>query len=330
MPLISVVIPVYNVEKYLPQCIESVAKQSFRDIEIIAVDDGSKDKSGEICDEYAKKDDRIKVIHKQNGGSSEARNAGIKAASGKYIMFLDSDDWWQTNGELEKIAERMRGELSPDVIGYSSMSYSHENNHYYKVCDDIDEKKARGKSTDVLEYLLSSDKMYGAAWLTAVKRSVIERNDIKFICGITAEDYDWNCSLAYYAKSFDYVKEYLVVYRKFVEGSVTSKKSARAVRSIFFTADKWQKLMDGKEQAEEKIIKCIIGRALISTISMIGYLDEKKELLKEFKHYDDFMKTVAIPRYRGIYKIYKIFGYEVAFLACRIGRYIRRRKIHGI
>jgi len=90
---VSVIIPIYNVGKYLRQCIESVIAQTLRDIEIICVDDGSKDDCGKICDEYAEKDSRIIVIHKENGGLVTARKAGLKAASGKYIGFVDGDDW---------------------------------------------------------------------------------------------------------------------------------------------------------------------------------------------------------------------------------------------
>ena len=91
--MISVVIPIYNVEKYIDKCINSVLNQSYRNLEIILVDDGSPDRCGEICDNYAKNDARIKVIHKENGGLSDARNKGIECANGKYIAFIDSDDF---------------------------------------------------------------------------------------------------------------------------------------------------------------------------------------------------------------------------------------------
>jgi len=93
MPLISVIVPVYNVEKYIFRCIDSILSQQFSDYELILVDDGSPDKCGKICDEYAEKNDRIKVIHKENGGLASARNAGMKIASGKYYVFCDSDDY---------------------------------------------------------------------------------------------------------------------------------------------------------------------------------------------------------------------------------------------
>lgn len=91
--MISVIVPVYKVEKYLDRCISSIANQTYKNLEIILIDDGSPDRCPQMCDEWEKKDSRIKVIHKENGGASAARNAGLKAATGQYIAFVDSDDW---------------------------------------------------------------------------------------------------------------------------------------------------------------------------------------------------------------------------------------------
>ena len=91
--LISVIVPVYNVEEYLPRCVDSLLSQTYEKLEIILVDDGTKDASDKICDAYAARDPRVKVIHKENGGLSSARNAGIDIASGEYLAFVDSDDW---------------------------------------------------------------------------------------------------------------------------------------------------------------------------------------------------------------------------------------------
>lgn len=111
--LISVIIPVYNVEKYLKKCVNSVLAQTFHNLEIILVDDGSTDASSEICDEYAKMDPRIFVIHKENGGLSSARNAGLKRATGDYITFLDSDDYI-SNTSYDELYDAMQGKV--DVI----------------------------------------------------------------------------------------------------------------------------------------------------------------------------------------------------------------------
>lgn len=95
--LISVIVPIYNVEEYLSRCIESIINQTYKNLEIILVDDGSQDNCPKICDDYASRDNRIKVIHKKNGGLSEARNVGMKVATGEYISFVDSDDWIDIN-----------------------------------------------------------------------------------------------------------------------------------------------------------------------------------------------------------------------------------------
>ncbi len=105
--LISVIVPVYNVEKYLRDCLDSIVNQSYKNIEIILVDDGSKDKSGEICDEYAKNDDRIRVFHKENGGAASARNLGIDNAKGDYLGFVDSDDYIAPD-MYEKLLETLK------------------------------------------------------------------------------------------------------------------------------------------------------------------------------------------------------------------------------
>ena len=97
MPTISIIVPVYNVEKYLNRCVDSILNQTFTDFELILVNDGSTDNSGKICDEYAKKDQRVKAIHKSNGGVSSARNRGLGEAIGKYVMFCDSDDYVADN-----------------------------------------------------------------------------------------------------------------------------------------------------------------------------------------------------------------------------------------
>lgn len=115
-PLISVIVPIYKVEKYLRQCLDSIINQSYQNLEIILVDDGSPDNSGMICDEYKKKDDRIVVIHKENGGLSDARNIGLRVMRGDYLMFVDSDDYITRDciSYLYNLSERFNADL---VIG---------------------------------------------------------------------------------------------------------------------------------------------------------------------------------------------------------------------
>jgi len=123
---VSVIIPVYNVEKYLYRCIESVVHQTYEDLEIILIDDGSKDSSGKLCDQWAKKDDRIKVLHKENGGLSSARNAGNSLVTGDYILYLDSDDF--LSRDCVKKSVYMCKKLDADVAIMQMMYISESTN----------------------------------------------------------------------------------------------------------------------------------------------------------------------------------------------------------
>ena len=105
--LISVIIPVYNVAAYLPQCLDSVLSQDYEALEVILIDDGSKDESGAICDAYAARDSRVRVIHQQNAGGAAAKNAGLRIATGEYLTFVDSDDWLEPDAYASMMALAM-------------------------------------------------------------------------------------------------------------------------------------------------------------------------------------------------------------------------------
>lgn len=182
--LISVIVPVYNVEAYLRRCIDSILAQTYVNLEIILVDDGSTDGCGAICDEYAEKDDRIKVIHKENGGLSDARNAGLNAFTGKYVTFIDSDDW------IEK-----------EFIGYLHQLIV-DNNADLSVCDFnyIDEKGKLYNSPlnsghvhvwrqeETLSMLLSGNKMETSAWAKLYKATIFTNRRFRYPLGRLFED----------------------------------------------------------------------------------------------------------------------------------------------
>ncbi len=166
LPIITVIIPVYNVEKYIDRCILSVINQTYKNLEIILVDDGSPDRCGKICDEYAKKDNRIKVIHKENGGLSDARNAGLDIASGDYIGFVDSDDY--IHPDMYKLLYEAVSEYSADVAECKHrkiIGKKYKNPQPFKIKPDIQvfsgtefaEKKVIG---DYLNSIIVCNKLY--------------------------------------------------------------------------------------------------------------------------------------------------------------------------
>ena len=138
VPKISIIMPVYGVEDFVGKTIESVLMQTLKDFEFFAIDDGSKDNSGKICDEYAKKDKRLKVIHKENGGAPAARNAAIKQAKGKYLYFIDSDDWIESDylERMYELAEKNDADLV--VTGFLMEYYQNGKDVTYGTnCDDV-------------------------------------------------------------------------------------------------------------------------------------------------------------------------------------------------
>lgn len=181
--LISVIVPIYNVEQFLSKCIQSIINQSYSRLEIILVDDGSTDDSPQICDEFKEKDKRIKVIHKKNGGLSDARNVGIEVASGEYIGFVDSDDY---------IDELMYEKLLNACI---------RNNSYISICGrnivNIDndilcqqftvEKEVVYDGKTAIKKLLLWDSCDSAAWDKLYKKELFE--DLKYPLGVWSEDY---------------------------------------------------------------------------------------------------------------------------------------------
>lgn len=191
MPFISVIIPIYNVEKYLRQCVDSVLKQKLSDFEIILVDDGSPDSCPTICDQYAKEYENILVIHKENGGLSSARNAGIQAASGEYLVFMDSDDWWNPEVNVQEML--LNVQQNPDVEMFLFTSYDFvEGQGLYKRNEHYNLKNVR---TDTVENyyqdLLNNGNLEVSACTKILKKSFLIDNDLYFCKGLLSEDNQW-------------------------------------------------------------------------------------------------------------------------------------------
>lgn len=192
----SVVVPVFKTEKYLSQCIESVLGQSFSDYELILVDDGSPDQSGRICDEYQMQDSRITVIHKKNGGLSDARNAGIRAAAGIYLLFLDSDDFWKDEQFLEGLKRQIEIQKC-DVLNYHYQFYYEEKEEYRAYFTKISEQKLSGMSAEQsFRYLVEENQFIASACNKVVLRELILQNNLFFRVGVTSEDIEWCATLA--------------------------------------------------------------------------------------------------------------------------------------
>lgn len=185
MDLISVIVPVYKVEPYLDKCVQSIADQTYRNLEIILVDDGSPDNCGEMCDTWAAKDSRIRVIHKKNGGLSDARNAGLAAATGKYMGFVDSDDYIAPD-MYRLLLERMNADGSDIAACGVEMVYEDETPRRMLTpdgCHVLDNRQA-------MEAIIRESLLKQPVWYKLYKTELIR--DIPFAVGKCHEDVFWS------------------------------------------------------------------------------------------------------------------------------------------
>lgn len=200
-PKVSVIVPIYNVEKYLQKCIESIINQTLKEIEIILVNDGSTDSSGLIADSYAKKDDRIKIIHKKNGGQGEARNLGIDSATGEYIGFVDSDDWIDLNMYDELYNRAISKNVDIAICGRRLYSEDGKLESQF----DVNDRLYLNVDDNIINYLVE-DLFYPhtvVVYNKIYKYEIIKKYDIKFkdVKEVGSEDVLFNYSLLFNVKS---------------------------------------------------------------------------------------------------------------------------------
>ena len=281
--LISVIVPIYNVEKYLRKCIDSISNQTYRNLEIILVDDGSPDNCGKICDEYAKEDKRIRVIHKKNGGLSDARNAGIDIATGKYITFIDSDDYIENDyvNYLYDLIKKYNCDIS--ICAYKLKVEDKINDFGKKYCE---EKMTTEKC---LERMLCERGFTVSAWAKMYKSDLF--NDVRFPIGKICEDNGTTYKLIKKCKNIIYgnIGKYIYIVRD--DSIMNSKFSLKKMDLIELTD-----IMAEELDKDFPILKdAIIKRKMQSRFSVLRQIlfscDKenmkiavkiRKELIKEY------------------------------------------------
>lgn len=231
MPELSIIVPVYKVEKYLPKCIDSILAQTFRDFELILIDDGSPDNCGAICDEYAARDSRIKVIHQANAGVSAARNAGLDIASGTYLGFVDSDDWIEPEMYATMIATAKEKQV--DVVACGITFCTDEGT---PVRNDLIDNRFYTREK-ILETLYGKpNPMGGGIWNKIILRTTV--NEVRFPEQISMAE-DWVYLFGCYEKCQDayHIPD---VFYNLVErpGSATRKNEIEALHRIIFEGKK--------------------------------------------------------------------------------------------
>ncbi|MGE7182758.1 glycosyltransferase [Peribacillus sp. NPDC006672] len=245
-PIITIVVPVYKVEKYLEKCVNSLIHQTLKDIEIILVDDGSPDSCPKICDEYAKADLRIKVIHKENGGLSDARNVGVREATGEYILFVDSDDFIELD-TCERFIENI-GNHRPDLVVGNARKINNG-----EIMNMQHQFNTNGQMITGKEYLkkeLNSGTMHMAVWLNLYSRNFLVNNKLEFKVGLLHEDEQYTPRI--FLKSKTVIGTDIIFYNYLIrDGSITTAQNkTKNAEHIMQTCRELEEIYNGIDDVE--------------------------------------------------------------------------------
>lgn len=283
MEKVSVILPIYNVEKYLENCVRSVQNQSYKNLEIILVDDGSTDKSGEICDRLAEDDNRIKVRHKKNGGLAAARNTGYREATGSYLMYIDSDDLIKES-VIEKSVQALEREKSDVVIfGYEKVD---ELGNILEICKWENVTYTNKQMVEKLYYTIL-EMSFGYAWNKLYRKSIIDESGILGDAKvIDREDLVYNLELLKYWKKITYID---YVGYKYLQRSTSLLHNSNLARlnGIEYFVERIFNIPIEDEQVKRKVFNMVVlhymADAIIKNIIWNKNLSgkEKKRMMRE-------------------------------------------------
>lgn len=310
---LSVIIPVYNGETYLTKCVDSVLNQNYTgEVEIILVDDGSTDKSLSICNYYATKDNRIKVIHKENGGAGSARNVGIIASSGDYIAFLDADDFWIENTihELINTTEYTQADI---VIG-KAIRYMDKEGRFIPYPNISTKRLEKHNPRDMLSDILNPEKRFEwHVWKCVYKAKFIKNNGLFFKNGILYEDIEWMPRVFSLAISIEITDKIFVCNRVKEADLLTDDIFSNIVNhqdmlKVIYSLSIYFKYI-GLERDIKELFYANFAEIYVNIFIRQGLIKDKKSkvLLDKLSHYIDF--------YQGIYSdqlksMIKFLGYR--------------------
>ncbi|MCM1286178.1 MAG: glycosyltransferase [Acetobacter sp.] len=321
----SVIIPVYNAEKYLNQCVESVLSQTFSDLEVILVDDGSPDKCPQLCDAWAERDSRVKALHVSNGGASRARNTGLDNASGEYIIFLDSDDYWNDSNALQELSDASDADVV--IFGCTDINMKTGEVTVSRNGYDLDFMK-NSTIDEVNSYLLSNKLLPGGPVVFAVKRNIVEDNKIRFMCDVQAEDYDYVLSVFTCCKSVFAINNPFYSYRRNQEFSVTSGAGIKTIVGSVLTIEKWldKAENDKKLLGIKKDILNYLAHIYSTTIVVIGKMtkENRKKAIEKIKPYKFILKYAYWKQTKLVKLFLDIFGFDISVaLISKVYRLLR-------
>lgn len=322
---VSYIVPVYKVEQYLSQCVESLLAQTYTDFEILLVDDGSPDGCPALCDQWAERDSRIRSLHKKNGGLSDARNYGLQNAKGDYVVFIDGDDFWVDKESLEQLIGVVKSHQDCDFIGYNCSYYYPSKNSFrpWVEYDTLLSDSTNG--SDALVALVKSGTFPMSACLKILKRDFLIKNDLFFEKGQISEDIPWFINLLEKCDKCCFVNQYIYAYRQNVAGSITNSSGERSFRSLLNIVETEVAKID--ERCFSKNAKDALYSFLAYEVCILmtykGISRADKLILSSYKWLFEYD---ANPKVRMIKKAKRWFGLPVTICLLKLYNAYRRHK----
>ena len=271
----SIIVPVYNVQEYLPRCLKSISEQTYDNFEVILIDDGSTDESGHICDEFVKNDTRQSVIHTVNHGQSAARNCGLSNATGDYVLYVDSDDYIELN-TLEEFSKVIKANnCRIDIVVGVARQISEKNISFQKHSNLISGQVYDSK--DFVNASISANEWWSPAWLNVYRLDFLKENNLFFREGIIYEDIDLQPRLFFLAKKICYLDFCFYNYVLRSNSTMTTKNLWRSQRCSRIVLQDW---FDEIEKNKEKSYKKKLFRWYTKiALAMIGAYKINKNAL---------------------------------------------------
>jgi glycosyltransferase involved in cell wall biosynthesis len=316
---LSVIVPVYKVEKYLSQCVESVLSQTFSDFEVILVDDGSPDRSGEICDAFASKDPRVSALHKPNGGQADARNFGLKKAIGDYVFFLDSDDYLSSSEFFSDAYHALS--CGADAVLFKYRKYFENTGRMGEVLFSFSSAMDAADEDEKLFRIVSSDALYSAGWMKILRRTILTGNGIEFDRTLSCEDMDWYFYVLEHLRSTVLLDVPYIIYRQRSD-SVSHSAGLKNLRDYLLTLEKWSDRIRDTEMNELR--RKALNGALAKLYSnlLVFYCrvpDDAKKAEKMRVKKLSFLLNYALSRRPLLMKkVYRVGGFGAVCAAIRI------------
>lgn len=313
-PFFSIIIPIYNTGKELPRCLNSVLNQSFKDYECIMVDDGSTDDSGLVCDQWAEQDSRFISLHKINGGCSEARNFGINKARGQYILFIDSDDYWNGTNPLQDIYNCIQNNQFPDVVCFGVTILDEDGKEQKVRLPHVPNQNLNKES--LVQYLMETNEYFSTSYVKVLKSDFLMNNQLFFVKGLLSEDIEWSARILVLAKSIGIYSSafYYRIIRK--EGSITASIGEKNIKDILYSIKNG--LIFTKEHAENsKMLELYYQYWAYQYAMLFGLIGNIQSMMQKEEIYQDMEQLKWLLKYDFVRKV-KLVHYLVNIVGVKL------------